>query len=245
MLHPGVEEHDLVDLMELAQEVVRFDPSQCAEEVHDPEQLLEAFDRKLQRGRNKALALLPLLPGIELSWTGKDIFNTTSPGAIASLFDPDAGDPTAVSDDNHNASRAAGSRPDAYSSILNDNIITSKTSLRLICPLGVSMSAKLPASKDFDLVELDVINQCQVWQVEVIQSEVTQHQKLVLKLYDDRVRTFRRLIHNLTDENERKLLYDGRTLACNEAAAYKKLSHLQGSLIPLSYGTYTVSLSTG
>ncbi|KAK9895043.1 hypothetical protein P389DRAFT_211696 [Cystobasidium minutum MCA 4210] len=244
MLHSGVQEYPLVDINQLAHDIVqRFGTDvPVSELVRDYDQLAEFYDWKLQRSRIKALVLLPLLRGAELPWTGKDIFATASPAALASLFDPDGSDATV----GHACQEASDAR-DLQGNAAVKAWIPANTSLKLVCPLGVPMSARLPSTDDVD--ELRDINKFQVFQVEIIHNGVVKHQKLALKLYDGRVRTpvrhFSNFIVDKASTSDYDVLVDGRTLACNEAAAYKKLKTLQGSLIPRSYGTYEFELPDG
>lgn len=235
MLHPGVQARRLVDIQQLAQEIVRLDSSMDASMVANaPEILLEAYDRKLQKDRDRALVLLPLLSGVELPWSGQDMFGSASPGAIASLFDPDAGDAEVEGDSRAAACRERG----PPSAALVEARIPAGTSIKLVSFLGVAMSAIVRSTTDLE--ELSVTNQFQVWQVKMVQNGVVHHRRLALKLYDDRVRTPR---HSFAEFGfgrsvASELHCDGRTLACNEAAAYKKLAHPQGpsfrSLMALS-----------
>lgn len=244
MLHPGVEEHRLVNLNELAQEAARYHATQCqAQALQDPDRLEEAFGRILQKGRNRALVLLPLLSGTELPWTGRDVFATSSPGAIAALVAPNASDMSSA--------YASGgdfvpksNYVESLATTFGETEIPARTSLRLVCALGPPLSATIPSDDEIEDA-IQFMNQCQVWQVEVIQNGIVQHQKLALKLYDDRVRSVLYSFHHFMDNSDRlsedQMLFDGRTMACNEAAAYRKLSHVQGSSVPRSYGTYEVS----
>lgn len=73
----------------------------------------------------------------------------------------------------------------------------------------------------------------QVWLGEVfVQDKATGH-KVALKLYDERV-----MAPVFTAGAQ-----DSYTVAWNEAAAYKKMLHLQGKTVPNSYCHYKVSFN--
>lgn len=238
LLHPGVERHALIDLHELSLLDALDRPNDAQRRV-GPELLRQTFEIKMERSRARALVLLPLYSGLQLSWKGQDLYSTALPGAIASLLDPNAGEIETQSG-YHAVTDASGMQVSTMTHSMASTHVPPGTILRLVAPLGVPVSSvTTPAD---DILESYVVNHSQVWQVEMIHNGVVHNQKLALKLYDDRLRNAHyRVTWFVPTVDPQVLPCNGITMASNEAAAYKKLANIQGSLIPRSYGTYEVS----
>lgn len=259
-LHEGVAPNRIVNLQALrdfiATQQALEEPDVIQTHPASEDELCSAWEAFQSHRRREALILSPLQPGTVLSWSGSSLFPSVTDSAI------DAGEarqPTTTEDpDRQSTGQATGQQAIEQMNkricvpLLrrgNDDQVgpPSDTSIRLSGVLGVLPFVRpiFKYSYEGDNLYGFSTNRMQVWVGEVYQEGRNMGQKVVLKLYDERVLA-PKMKGAALGTGERSDAYgmeDGYTLAWNEAAAYSKMSPLQGSIVPYSYGHYYVRSS--